>query len=108
MSSTSMDISETFRPEDLSKTDFFDFVTAPDLGIAIDRPHTASEPNNNNSNNTNVNANNGNSNNHNSNNAHANNTGSSSNANGTAEQALQGFDQVRILPLFQSSIIIWP
>lgn len=36
-----MDISETFRPEDLSKTDFFDFVTAPDMGINvvdIDRP----------------------------------------------------------------------
>lgn len=33
-----MDITETFRPEDLSKTDFFDFVTAPDLGIGIDRP----------------------------------------------------------------------
>lgn len=28
-SATSMDISESFRPEDLSKTDFFDFVTAP-------------------------------------------------------------------------------
>jgi hypothetical protein len=28
-SATSMDISETFRPEDLSKTDFFDFVSAP-------------------------------------------------------------------------------
>lgn len=38
MSSTSMDITETFRPEDLSKTDFFDFVTAPDLGIGVDRP----------------------------------------------------------------------
>lgn len=36
-SSTSMDISETFRPEDLSKTDFFDFVTAPDMGIGVDR-----------------------------------------------------------------------
>lgn len=24
-----MDISESFRPEDLSKTDFFDFVSAP-------------------------------------------------------------------------------
>lgn len=38
---SSMDISETFRPEDLSKTDFFDFVTAPDMGINvvdIDRP----------------------------------------------------------------------
>lgn len=28
-SATSMDISESFRPEDLSKTDFFDFVSAP-------------------------------------------------------------------------------
>lgn len=37
-SSNSMDITESFRPEDLSKTDFFDFVTAPDLGIALDRP----------------------------------------------------------------------
>lgn len=32
MSSTSMDISETFRAEDLGKTDFFDFVTATDIG----------------------------------------------------------------------------
>ena len=39
MSSTSMDITESFRPEDLSKTDFFDFVTtAPELGITLDRP----------------------------------------------------------------------
>lgn len=28
-SATSMDISESFRAEDLSKTDFFDFVSAP-------------------------------------------------------------------------------
>lgn len=28
-SATSMDISESFRPEDLSKTDFFDFVSGP-------------------------------------------------------------------------------
>ena len=28
MTSSGMDISESFRPEDLSKTDFFDFVTA--------------------------------------------------------------------------------
>lgn len=28
-SATRMDISESFRPEDLSKTDFFDFVSAP-------------------------------------------------------------------------------
>lgn len=33
--STGMDISESFRTEDLSKTDFFDFVTAPDMGIGI-------------------------------------------------------------------------
>ncbi|XP_034113298.1 myb-like protein AA [Drosophila albomicans] len=33
--STGMDISESFRAEDLSKTDFFDFVTAPDMGIGI-------------------------------------------------------------------------
>lgn len=30
MSAASMDITETFRPDDISKTDFFDFVTAPD------------------------------------------------------------------------------
>lgn len=35
MSSSGMDISESFRAEDLSKTDFFDFVTAPDMGIGI-------------------------------------------------------------------------
>lgn len=28
-----MDITESFRPEDISKTDFFDFVTTPDIGI---------------------------------------------------------------------------
>ncbi|XP_055923489.1 probable basic-leucine zipper transcription factor D [Eupeodes corollae] len=48
-STTSMDISETFRPEDLSKTDFFDFVTAPDMGIGIgvghDRPPGTSDTN---------------------------------------------------------------
>lgn len=33
--SAGMDISESFRAEDLSKTDFFDFVTAPDMGIGI-------------------------------------------------------------------------
>ncbi|XP_059621111.1 uncharacterized protein LOC132264805 [Phlebotomus argentipes] len=42
MSSTSMDISETFRPEDLSKTDFFDFVSASTpqmgIGVGVDRP----------------------------------------------------------------------
>lgn len=41
MSSASMDIPESFRPEDLSKTDFFDFVTAPDLGINVDGPPSA-------------------------------------------------------------------
>ncbi|EDW43332.1 GM23566 [Drosophila sechellia] len=30
-----MDISESFRAEDLSKADFFDFVTGPDMGIGI-------------------------------------------------------------------------
>uniref|UniRef100_A0A1B0G300 Uncharacterized protein n=1 Tax=Glossina morsitans morsitans TaxID=37546 RepID=A0A1B0G300_GLOMM len=35
MSSTGMDISESFRPEDISKTDFFDFVTAPDMGLGL-------------------------------------------------------------------------
>lgn len=35
MSSTGMDITESFRPEDISKTDFFDFVTAPDMGIGL-------------------------------------------------------------------------
>ncbi|XP_049303513.1 homeobox protein 5 [Bactrocera dorsalis] len=35
MSSTGMDISETFRAEELTKTDFFDFVSAPDMGIGI-------------------------------------------------------------------------
>lgn len=36
MSSGSMDITESFRPEDISKTDFFDFVTTPDsIGIGI-------------------------------------------------------------------------
>lgn len=33
---TSMDITETFRPDDITKTDFFDFVTANDsIGIGI-------------------------------------------------------------------------
>lgn len=33
---TSMDITEAFRPDDITKTDFFDFVTAPDtIGIGI-------------------------------------------------------------------------
>lgn len=39
-SSTSMDISETFRPEDITKADFFDFVSAPELGINIERAPT--------------------------------------------------------------------
>ena len=30
-----MDISESFRPEDLSKTDFFDFVSSPGMDIGI-------------------------------------------------------------------------
>ncbi|XP_022209679.2 putative uncharacterized protein DDB_G0277255 [Drosophila obscura] len=33
--SAGMDISESFRAEDLSKADFFDFVTGPDMGIGI-------------------------------------------------------------------------
>lgn len=39
-----MDITESFRPEDLSKTDFFDFVTAaaPDMGTGNT---TGNEPN---------------------------------------------------------------
>lgn len=36
MSTGSMDITETFRTDDITKTDFFDFVTAPDtIGIGI-------------------------------------------------------------------------
>lgn len=36
MSSGSMDMTETFRPEDISKSDFFDFVTTSDaIGIGI-------------------------------------------------------------------------
>lgn len=30
-----MDITDTFRPEDLPKTDFFDFVTTDAIGIGI-------------------------------------------------------------------------
>lgn len=43
-SARGMDISETFRPEDLSKTDFFDFVTAaaPEMGTGNT---TGNEPN---------------------------------------------------------------
>lgn len=103
-----MDISETFRPEDLSKTDFFDFVTAPDLGIACDRNDgagsaeptsangtvgnctgTSSNINNNNNNNSTLQPNN---------NAINQSSGggiSSANAIGSNDQAaLQGFDQV--------------
>lgn len=36
MSTGSMDITETFRTDDITKTDFFDFVTAPDtIGIGL-------------------------------------------------------------------------
>lgn len=36
MSTGSMDITETFRTDDITKTDFFDYVTAPDtIGIGI-------------------------------------------------------------------------
>lgn len=45
MSSASMDIPESFRPEDLSKTDFFDFVTAPDLGIHVEGPPISADIN---------------------------------------------------------------
>lgn len=111
MSSTSMDISETFRPEDLSKTDFFDFVTAPDLGIACDRHQEgagSAEPNCSNGNNagscTSTSSNNNNNNNNNS--LHTNHNAinqsgggagiGNANAIGSNEQAaLQGFDQVR-------------
>lgn len=34
----SMDITESFRPEDLAKTDFFDFVSAPEMNMGVDRP----------------------------------------------------------------------
>lgn len=39
-STQSMDISGAFRPEDLSKTDFFDFVTSPDVAMESDKNHT--------------------------------------------------------------------
>lgn len=32
-----MDISDAFRPEDLPKSDFFDFVNTDSIGIGIDR-----------------------------------------------------------------------
>lgn len=44
-SATSMDIGETFRPEDISKTDFFDFVTPPDMGGVGDRPPGGNDTN---------------------------------------------------------------
>lgn len=37
-----MDITETFRPEDLPKTDFFDFVTSDAIGIGIGDRHGTS------------------------------------------------------------------
>lgn len=48
MSTGSMDITETFRTDDITKTDFFDFVTAPDtIGIGInDRVTSDSNGNN--------------------------------------------------------------
>lgn len=63
-SATSMDISESFRPEDLSKTDFFDFVSAP--------PEQEPESNQGAQSGNNVNSNN----------------------DQQQQQALQGFDQV--------------
>lgn len=62
---TSMDISESFRPEDLSKTDFFDFVSAPPPEQQESNQGTQS----------------------------GNNVNSSSN-NDQQQQPLQGFDQV--------------
>lgn len=48
MSTGSMDITETFRTDDITKTDFFDFVTAPDtIGIGInDRVNSDTNGNN--------------------------------------------------------------
>lgn len=43
-----MDISESFRPEDLSKTDFFDFVSAPPEQEGNQATHNSSNVNNNN------------------------------------------------------------
>lgn len=42
-STKSMDISETFRPEDLSKTDFFDYVTGPAMTMNVDETNRAAE-----------------------------------------------------------------
>jgi hypothetical protein len=47
---TSMDISESFRPEDLSKTDFFDFVSAPPEQEGNQATQNDSNINNNNNN----------------------------------------------------------
>lgn len=41
---TSMDISESFRAEDLSKTDFFDFVSAPEMAPIGDRTPSNNGP----------------------------------------------------------------
>lgn len=47
-SATSMDISESFRPEDLSKTDFFDFVSAPPEQESNQGAQSVNNSNNNN------------------------------------------------------------
>lgn len=47
-SSATMDISESFRPEDLSKTDFFDFVSAPPEPEGNQATQNSSNVNNNN------------------------------------------------------------
>lgn len=47
-SSATMDISESFRPEDLSKTDFFDFVSAPPEQEGNQASQNSSNVNNNN------------------------------------------------------------
>jgi hypothetical protein len=43
-----MDISESFRPEDLSKTDFFDFVSAPPEQEGNQTAQNSNNANNNN------------------------------------------------------------
>lgn len=43
-----MDISESFRPEDLSKTDFFDFVSAPPEQEGNQATQNSNNANNNN------------------------------------------------------------
>ena len=75
MSSTSMDISETFRPEDLSKTDFFDFVTAPDIGIGGIGGHDGRPP------------------------------GSNDTNGSAGDPALQGYDQVHKTGLFYGVLL---